>query len=333
MTEVNSILLELAEYLDAQDDLSDGVLTEAEDDKKDEVPQGIINKLKALFKSLKDAVVKIVKDITEYFRYKMLSAEDKVKLNELKRRVKEHPELGNVEVTVIDYKKYEKVFNDALNRLEADMKKENSTEKDAEESYNWLVKSLERLKDDATKNGKTFATRVTLATALDLADTHQTAATVMNTLLKREIVQLDEIDNNLSEKEISNYRKKVEKYAKDGFFHKVKIRMLRRHTDTFRDVMDRNINNLLNMTNLKMEDNKIKKRDTTKKGISGFISEDDVIRGINKNRKYSGQVFGGHKGASSVSMAARGLKEDRKNIVKTAKEEKRFWSLKSGKKK
>lgn len=251
---------------------------------------GALASLKKAFATLIAAIKQSIANIANFFQEKFMSSEDKEKYKKFKEMVKSNPEFGNMKITLVNFREYEKAYDEALKQLDEEAKKEEPSETISSK----IVEALQEKIDNITKKTKEIGARVaasmTLSTAIDVADRNKQMAQAINFALKQELVSLEKISDQLGEAETAKFEKKINKLSKQGFVHRTIVKVLKRKELTFKAVLRDQMKKILSYTNIDNKDKPI-------------ITAGSVAKGIVKNPKLSSDALGG---PDKVAKAAAG---------------------------
>ena len=288
----------------------------------EKVTKGAFGALKNAVKSLIDMIKKAINGIKDFIATRGMSKEEKEKFDEFKKLVASDPELADTKVTLADFKAYEEAYDAAIKELEAEAKKPNPSEEVANKIIEKLGKTLDSVKQEGSDMAKRAAVATTLQTAVDIADRNVMAAKAIKLMLDSELVTMEDIDSVLGEGESAKQIKKIEKYAKGGIFHRLKIKLLYRKSATLKAVLKKQMNTILSYTNIK--------NGKVKDGKS-VIDAGSIAKGAIKHPKLTSQVVGGADKAADIAMnagllavKAHGAKKDIKKTKKDVEDLKNF---------
>lgn len=252
--------------------------------------------------AVKNAITVLIRKVNElidrmanFFKSQFMSADEKARFKKFKEKVKSNPELAKTRVTVEDFRQYEKVYDEALKKLEAEANKPFPSNEAAQAIVETLGKELERISATASDVGKRAAMSMTLSTAIDVAEANITCAKAINAGLKLELISLKEIEKELGSKEVAKFEKKIEKLSKKGFLHRWKIKVFHKKEATLEGILRKQVKKILSFTNI---DSKGK---TNGKPI---IDGDSIMKGAIKNPKLVIDAAGGPKEAVKLAKMA-----------------------------
>lgn len=255
---------------------------------------GAIGALKKAVKALIQKVKDAIRSLTDFFKTMAMPKDERERYKKFKAEIKASPELGKMKITIEDFREYEKVYDEALKMIDEQMKNDNA--KDPSVLDKIIADMSEKLKKLAD-SGKDIASRaaatVTLNTALDIADRNVLCARGINSALQTELVSLEEVEKVLGEKEVAKYQKKLQKYANNGFLHRMKVKILYRKKATLEAVLKKQRNQILSYTNIDPNTLKIKKG-------KPIVSKGSIYKGTLKNPKDTVKILGGPVEAMKV---------------------------------
>ena len=295
MDEVLRYLSEAEYYINSYEDISlaDSFFESEENEKNEEAGNGAVNALKKAFGHLIEVVKTIIKSIKDFFESKFLSADEKRRYKEFKAMVKSDPNLKNTKVFVEDFREYERVYDEALKKLEEESKKPTFNNEVVEAIEKACLESLKKLNDKYGDVAKRAAHSITLSAAIDLADSCQMAAIAMNGVLNAELVSLEDTEKLLGDKKVKKFKKDMEAAAKNGLFHRIKVKLLRRKCDTLNALAKKEMNKILAFTNID-KDGKVK---SGKK----VVDTASLSKGVAKNIDVVSDALGGSKETAEVA--------------------------------
>jgi hypothetical protein len=324
MNEISLYLTEAQSYIDqfVPITLADAFFEATEDDKEanvtnDKAAAGAIGSLKNAIKAMVKTLGQIITKFTDFVKNQIQSVKYKNALKTAKKLVAQYPELGKVQVCVDDYAQYEKVYQDTARQLEAAARKDNFDQSIGDTIVENGMKKIEALKLRAKQAGKNFKNALTMDTVLKMADRNEYFAKALNAGLSTGLVDLKNFDSEITEAEASKNQKKIRRWAKNGVFHKLKIRIQGHQNSTFVDVIGDQVDMLTSFTNL--EDGKVP---------SGkwFVDPSSIMKGTAKNAAFVNKATGGNavQNLSDLNDARKKVDDTRDFINDTAKNAKGF---------
>lgn len=276
---------------------------------------GAIASLQKAFKVIIDKLKEAFARISDGIKLMFMSKEEKARYDKFVDEVNKNPELAKKRVTVTDFRQHEKIYDEALKKLEAEAKKESPSVEFAEEIVNALEQKLKGIGDEANSVATRAALSVTLKTALEIADRNSTCAKAINAAIKNEIISMEAIQKELGEHRAAKFEKKIEKLANAGKVHRLMSKVLHRKEQDLQSILKKEITNLMSFTNY----------DNPSKPIVDGAS---VLRGARKNPGLLLDAAGGPKNAAKMAknMAGTAVKAKifetkAKKVVKKTKRE------------
>lgn len=294
--------------------------------------RGAINSLKKAVKALIQKIKECINSFTDFFKTFSLSKDERERYKAFKAEIKANPELGKIKVTIEDFREYEKLYDEALKMIDDEIKKEDSKAEPA--VFEKMISELSTKLKSMTKTGSGYAGRaasvITLNTAVDIADKNVLCARAINAALKHELVSLEEVEKLIGEKEVAKYQKKIQKYANNGFLHRMKVKLLYRKKATLESVLKKQRKQILSYTNIDPETLKLKEG-------KSIASKGSLAKGALKNPKMTTTIMGGPKEtaktiakAMTTPSAVDQISGYKKTLNTDAKEiQKNFRDLKS----
>ena len=275
-----------------------------------------IESTKKAIKSLIEAIQGIIEKFTDFVKYLFMSPEDKARFNELRKMVREDPELAGIKVSIRMWKEYEKAYEEALKKAEAESKGSRSSEV-LDTIIGAVEDEIAALGPMIQEVGARGVTSVTLQMAVDLADQNVIVAKGIKAALDAEVVELKNIEDSLGADKAEKFRKDIETAARNTWFHRAKVRIFKHKTNTFSKLCKHYGNKLLSFTNYK------------KGGVPdgrALVDGGSIIRGIAKNHKTVVDAVGGADGvmktaavAANAAISAKTLEHDAKKTIKQVK--------------
>lgn len=281
-------LVEAQTYIDSYIDISlaDSFFEETEKDTETiEHNDSVLKKATEAIKKAVQALIKMVKDTLEkiqvFVKDRWLTADERRRFKEFKEMVKSDPELAKQKVTIMDFREYEKLYDEAIKKLEEEAKKEEPSDEVGEEIVSNLAKKIA----DLTNKGKDVATRaamaVTLRTALDIADRNALCAKAIKLALDEELISLQNVEKELGKRESNKFKRKIDWYAKDGWLHRFKVKTLQKKELTLAACLRDQKNKLLAFAK------------TDENGNITGVNAKTVARGMYKNSDITTKALGG----------------------------------------
>ena len=116
---------------------------------------------------------------------------------------------------------------------------------------------------------------------------------------------------------LSDFNTEIDKYAKNGIFHRAKVRILRHKQATLKSVLVSQMNTIMSFTNHNA--NKFR-ADGKKKPI---VTKGSILKGAAQNPKFAMDIVGGPKGAMEVQKTLKPITDITDEIERTQKRMKR----------
>lgn len=304
----------------------------AEHNKKAE--SGAMAALKRGFNSLIETVKKLIERFKKFINDHWLNAEERKRYEEFKQMVKSDPELAKQKVTIADFREYEKLYEEAKRKLEAEANKEEPSDEIAQKIINETeekIKGLARKVGDVAKRG---AIAIGLRTAIDIADRNSSAAKAMVAAMDAEIVDLQGLSNELGEKNVNKAQKKIRKYANAGWFHRWYVEHIKKKELTLRAVFKDQTKQLLSFVDIKKKEDNGEASGAPAKKVKDTIgsvkvSRSSISRGIHNNMDVAASAFGSKKKARDVAKTMAHSSFKKREMERKAKEDKKeFDNLK-----
>ena len=209
------------------------IFTESEDENS----KGAIGSLKNAIDKLIKLVKALIQKIKDFVEELFMDDEERMNYQAFKKFFSEHPELGKEQVTVQDFKEFEKAYDEAIKELESASKKESFVESTCKMILNRLEDKIKVLSEKGKEVGKRGFISITLSTLLEICNRNKTSAQVLNTVLKNELVSLEGVEKELGKDRADQFKKSVDKLSRQGLFHRFKVQILQRKEMTLMGVL------------------------------------------------------------------------------------------------
>lgn len=239
--------------------------------------KGAIASIKNAIQKLITTIQTLIKNFTDFIKNKFMSKSDKEAYKEIRDEVHSNPELAKEKVSIEDFSQYEKIYDEALKKLNNEMLKKDPDTETVPTIMETMTKEIQQLKGVGGEISKRAAVVVPLKTAVDIADRNVICARAISAAMNSELVSLEQAKKTLGDKQVARYKKKIEKYAKNGIFHRAKVRLLNRKLSTLESVLKSQVNAILSFSNLDRN-----RRSNKKKPI---VTRGSIIRGAIKTQE------------------------------------------------
>jgi hypothetical protein len=297
MDEAYFYLREAQAYIDSFIDISleDSFFEATEEAKKANINNqkattGALGALKNAFDALIELVQTIISSIGNFFK-SLFSGSERKQYDDLRKKIKNNPELGKQRVKVEDFEEYDKCYEQALKELENELKKDDPSVENSNAIVEKLQASLEKL---ATEKASRVAYVTTLDTALDIADRNTTLAKAMNYALEKELINLEDVRKKLGDKEVDKFEKKMKKLSNAGIIHRIYVNTIKKKENSLEGVLKRQAKRLLDFTNI--SNGKFKEGEA-------IVNKGSVIKGALKHPVYTTKVLGGPENAANLAKS------------------------------
>ena len=318
MEKSRSYLIEAFEYVNAIVDISladsffeASAESQEINERNQMASQGAISSIKKAVRSLIEYIKSLIKKFSDFIKNKFMTKSQKDDYKKVKEEIRSNPELGQEEVTIEDFSQYEKIYDDALKEINNEMAKEDPDPTKIPTFMEGLVDKINNLKGVGSNVAKRAAVVVPLKLAVDIADKNVLCAKAINAAMNSELINLEQAEKILGNKQVARYKKQIQRYAKNGIFHRAKAKILSHKQATLKSVLTSQVRTILSFTNF----NKALK---LKKGKPP-ISKGSVIKGTVKNPRFTSDVLGGPKGMMKTSKAVSDVTDTVDSIVSTSK--------------
>ena len=292
--------MEAQSYIDSFYDipLSDMIFEETEEVKEkiehnEKAKNGALSSIGKMIDALINMVKELMNKITNFIREGFLSKDERAKYKNFKEMVKSNPDLASKKVTIEDWRAYEKAYDDALKKLEEEANKPNPSLDIANGIVEALSKTIESYASEGTDIAARVAIQTTLDTAIDIADKNVTCAKAINFALQNELIKLDNIKEQIGEKEVAKFEKKIDRLSRAGAIHRIRVKLFNRKEATLQGILKKQFNRLLSYTNIKngkLEDGK------------PIADKKSLLKGMSKNPKFTTQALGGAENAAKLAQ-------------------------------
>ena len=317
-------LAEAQRHIDAFIDvpLSDFIFEETGEkrrinDENEKHRKGALNSLKMAFKKLIDIVKTLIDNTRNFFKEKFMSKDERESLNKLREKLKNHPEFKNAKITAYNFRDYEKLYDAAMKKLEAEANKKDPRVEACEAI---IKEAWDKVTTMMASAGERAATTVAIDVALDIADKNQQCAKALDAALKTELISLEKIESTLGKDEAVKFANKAEKLANAGWIHRLKIALLSKKQKTLTAIMKKHVNKLLSFTTI--VDNKTRDGEN-----EPLVTSKSLLRGATKNAHLLKNTFKRDDAdvvaKKMITNSARSkvlYKKDKKKAEKNAKE-------------
>lgn len=345
MDECASYLIEAIEYTNAIVDISladsffeNSAEAKEINDRNEVASQGAINSVKKAFQALINAIKTLIKNFTDFIKNKIMTKSEKEEYKQVRAAIRSNPELGNTKVKIDDFSQYEKIYDNTLKEINDEMVKQEPDPQKIPSIMDAMSNKIKNLATVGTDISKRAAIVVPLKTAVDIADKNVVCAQAINAAMNSELISLEGAEKILGNKQVAKYKKKIERYAKNGMFHRAKAKILKYKQATLKSVLKQQIDTIRSYTNLN-------ERFKAPTGTSP-VTTGSVIKGSINNLQFTSDVVGGPKGAIKVAKASKVIrgatkvasastnvaKKVPKHVEKNIKDFKSFIGLDDGKK-
>lgn len=232
MDESLFFLAEAYDYLDQYVEISDlDAIMEATDKAKEananneKAGDGALNAIKNAIQSLINLVKNSISAVVNFIQEAFMSRDQRAKFNAFKQKMAKDKRYAGKKIRVSDFREYEKQYDNAISRIDKIYRNGGSAD-EAEAVMAELNGTLRNLKKAAKGGASAGVTTMTLQAALELADRNMVAAKGIQKALESENGLLQAIADSVGDNEAARFKKKVDNYARDGVFHRMKVNLL-----------------------------------------------------------------------------------------------------------
>lgn len=204
LTETESLLK------DYEDFTLDQLMTESDSEEarekiKDNVKSQskITEKLKAGVRALKNMIKAIIEKVNDMFSRLFMSMEEKEQFKKWEENIKSNPELANKKVTVKDFRKLNKAYDDAI-KAANDARARNADPSEMEKILSVLKKTLLGV-----------GVGVSVSAALKMAQDNKNIAKLINGQLEQQDGLCDNIEKLIGKSNTNDFKKGIEKASRD----------------------------------------------------------------------------------------------------------------------
>ena len=227
MDESLVFLAEAYDYLDQYVEISDlDAIMEATDKAKEansnneKAGGGALNAIKNAIQSLINLVKNSISAVVNFIQEAFMSRDQRAKFNAFKQKMAKDKRYAGKKIRVSDFREYEKQYDNAISRIDKIYRSGGSAD-EAEAVMAELNGTLRNLKKAAKGGASAGVTTMTLH-----ADRNMVAAKGIQKALESENGLLQAIADSVGDKEAARFKKKVDNYARDGVFHRMKVNLL-----------------------------------------------------------------------------------------------------------
>ena len=178
----------------------------------------------------------IINSIRSFIAKFTMSGEEREAFDKFKAAMAQDPKLKNRKISVMDFRKINKAYDDLLKELEENMVAVKSNE--------------DHPIDDITKKINTFisgtASSVTSIVGADLAlkmaDSNIEMAKKISQILQDESGLMKSLSNSLGKKDAVKFKKEIDAAAKNTKLHQLKVKLFRHKYDSLQDCVQGTFN-------------------------------------------------------------------------------------------
>ena len=313
-------LEEAAAYIELMDEPNPLAFFESEEegisDPQEAAGWGAMKALKKAVQSIIQAVKDLIEKVVDFVKSLFMSKEDKERYNAFKEMVRNDPALANTKITIANWKVFEEAYDKALKEAEAAAKSSEYNATVADKIMEKLENKVRDLFAEVQRAGTAATMHVTVKTAAEIADQNALAAKGLKMALDAELVDLQNLEKELGEREIAKFKKRVDVAARNSWLHRMRVKIFKSKNNTLSKIVKNGWNKLLSFTNIK--NGKLEKG-------TPIVDSKSVVRGISKNADTVAAAAGGADKAAAIAMdvakskmKAKQLERDVKKTVKKA---------------
>ena len=332
-----------------------------EEEKHEKVKKGIISKIKEVIKTIIDMIGKVLTFIKEKLMVIFADKDTKIKMEMIREKIKQNPELANAKIEAIDIYKWAKDFDKVMDELDdldgTYMKGKMSEEQYAErqnrlikkaDEYVWLLTGYDskETKERASTIAKSAKTAMSVDYALRMAETSPRIAKHIESRLMREEKLLQNIEKNLGEERTKEFVDEIHKLSSTSACMKAKRNIVRIFGSSSKGLWSATKNwikdcaNAVSDDSLSYSNNPNKATHMYGKGIKEKIGKtvNSTFKGKRSNQIVSGVLnkyndeYGTSHTRKSVTREIKGAAKDLNEEIGTARDDIRATSrdIKSG---
>ena len=286
-----------------------------------------IESLKKLYHNLINACTNLFNKLRAKLTFKSaISGTKSEKYNDVKEKIKTNPEFGKVEVEIDDAEAYDKIYDDVMQDID---KAEEQSNGDIDiDMSNMIMTKYDKAVEELKKGGKRALTTVSLTTLLDMADHNALFAKALNAGIKSNLIDLSKAEKALGSKEIERDKKRLERYARNGPFHRMRIALHRKHGQTMGSILLNRVNTLISFSNvnLSVDDDGIA---FNKKKNRKLFDKRSAVKGTFKNARDVHNTLGQPtakqylQAGKTIMDVERGTRQFRRDVEHTVDDIKR----------
>ena len=332
-----------------------------EEEKHEKVKKGIISKIKEIIKTIISMIGKVLTFIKEKLMVIFADKDTKIKMEMIREKIKQNPELANAKIEAIDIYKWAKDFDKVMDELDdldgTYMKGKMSEEQYAEhqnrlikkaDEYVWLLTGYDtkETKERASTIAKSAKTAMTVDYALRMAETSPRIAKHIENRLMREEKLLQNIEKNLGEERTKEFVDEIHKLSSTSACMKAKRQIVRIFGSSSKGLWSATKNWIKDCANAVSDDSLSYSNDPKKathmygKGVKEKIGKtvNSTLKGKRSNQIVSGVLnkyndeYGTSHTRKSVTREIKGATKDLNEEIGNARDDIRATSrdIKSG---
>lgn len=206
--------------------------------KNEETAKKSSNFLKKAIDVVIGLIKKLIETIGDFINRCTMSGDERDNFEAFKAQVESDPTLKNKKVTVRDFRKISKQYDDLITEIDKNIRAVKNNESTPVDG---LVKKVtDFMKGTATKVSVTVAAE----TALRMADSNIDSAKVLREVLRREEGVMETLSKALGKKDAMKFEKEINAAAKNTLLHRLKVRLFRHKYDSLADCIKGTVSSL-----------------------------------------------------------------------------------------
>lgn len=220
-----------------------------------------VSSMKKAFSKLKEMIRTIMSSIRDFFDKMFINGREKEQFEKYNEMLKNDPNMAQTKITVQDFRKLNKVYDDAIKMAN------DARAKEMEPSYS------EKIMDMVKKALPAVVTTIGMGAALKLASNNQTVAQVFNKQLKEQDGVVSELERLVGKKDTSNFKKKMDKATRDGWWARFTTSLIGKKAKANKEASNSISSAIMKVIKAKSPE----ERDAAKKVVMGKVMQDPKL--------------------------------------------------------
>lgn len=202
--------------------------------KNEEVSNKSSNILARMIHGVIDMIRSLIESITSFFEEMTMDSDEKNAFQNFRNQMKNDPKLKNVKITVKDFRKINKEYDDLLKKGEAELRKAK-----ADDKYS-LSGIINEFQEAAKKKIEPTSLALSSEVALRIAESDQNSARALKVALEHDESFMKQLEKNFGKREANSFKKRIDNAAEMTTLTKLMI--------TIRGTRYKNIQSLVSST-------------------------------------------------------------------------------------